>query len=119
MDGEPPWRGLWHPSAPGRARDEMVVRAVAYFVTPLALALLFGEIHSIHQFAGGYIGSFIVGTPIAVTFELLYRLAWTRIVRKKPSWPARIAGHIAIMAIAVAAGGLIANVTGRAFLGWS
>ena len=89
------WRGLWHATPPGQLRHELVIRAIVYVTTPLALALLFGETGSLAQFGLAYAGSFMVSAAIGGSFEVLYHFVWPRLVRRKPGWPARIAGHAA------------------------
>jgi anti-sigma regulatory factor (Ser/Thr protein kinase) len=112
------WRGLWNPASPSTRRVELVGRLVIYLVTPLALALLFGEIRTASQFGYGYLGAFIIGSSIGASFEILYRFVWPLIVRRQPSWPVRIALHALTIAIAVGAGTCIAAAFGEAVLGW-
>ena len=113
------WRGLWNPAPPSTRGVELVGRVVIYLVTPLALALLFGEIGSTRQFGHAYLGAFIVGSSIGGSFELLYRFVWPLIVRRKPRWPIRIALHALTIAIAVGAGASIAVSFGEAVLDWN
>ena len=112
------WRGLWHPVLPGRFRNELIGRAIIYLVTPIAIALLFGEIHSVDQFTRAYVGSFIVGSSVGGCFEVAYRVMWTRLITRRPSWPMRIAGHVITIPIAAGLGTLLANAVGNALLGW-
>jgi hypothetical protein len=112
------WRGLWHPVQSGRLRNELIGRAIIYLVTPIAIALLFGEIHSVDQFTRAYVGSFIVGSSVGGCFEVAYRVMWTRLITRRPSWPMRIAGHVITIPIAAGLGTLLANAVGNALLGW-
>lgn len=111
------WDGLWRRDPLG-GRDRWTERAIVYMVTPLALALLFGEIHSPHQFAYAYLGAFIVGGCIAGTFQLIYHFVWPRVVRGRPSWTVRIAGHAGTLVVAVGGGGAAAAAIGHVVLGW-
>jgi len=114
---EQPWRGLWHPTPPGRRGDELFVRLVVYFVTPLALALLYDQVQSLERFGYQYLGALIVTLAIAGSFEALYHVA-RLVIRTKPSLPVRLAGHAAVAAVAVIAGERIALWVGGALLGW-
>lgn len=112
------WRGLWNPRTPGRRSGEIALRLVIYLGTPLALALLFGEIRELAQFARAYLGAFIVGVAIGAMFELLYWLVWPAIVRHRIGWPARLAGHAVTLIVAVGLGGVIADRIARIAVGW-
>jgi two-component system, LytTR family, sensor histidine kinase AlgZ len=112
------WYGLWHPSPPRRWHVEQITRIAIYLVTPLALALLFGATRSSLRFGLVYASSFIVGVCVAGSFELLYHLVWPRLIHRQPSWPARLVGHLATLAVAVVGGGTAAAHLGGVLLGW-
>jgi two-component system, LytTR family, sensor histidine kinase AlgZ len=112
------WTGLWHPDPPGRRGDRWIQNAVVYLVTPLALALMFSEVESVERFGYAYLGAFIVGVCIGGTFELMYHLVWPAVLRRRPSWPVRIAGHAMTLIIAVGLGAIAANLLGGVLLGW-
>jgi LytS/YehU family sensor histidine kinase len=91
---------------------------VIYLLTPLALALLFDNIGSLAEFGRAYFGSLVVVAAIGGSFELTYRFVWPALIRTKPPWWLRIAGHALTIAVAVGGGAAIADVVGRGALGW-
>jgi two-component system sensor histidine kinase AlgZ len=110
MESRLEWRGLWHPTA----RPRWWLRLVVYVIVPLVLVLLVGDLR---RFGAKYLGAFIVSVAISASFELAY-LAWQQIVRRRPSWPARLAGHAVTTIAAVGAGCAIAALVNGWLLGW-
>lgn len=112
------WRGLWHPESGPSSRRGLVGRLVIYVVTPLALVLLFGAIQSSQQFGSAYLSAFIIGSSIGVTFEVVYRFVWPFLVRGRPRWSLRIAGHVVTTLTCVTLGTLLGLTIGTRSFGW-
>lgn len=105
------WAGLWHhePRRPWRA--QLPAYIVVYLLVPLGLAMMFATRSEdfVEGVARAYPAAFVVSTSVGVCFELQYHYLWPLLITTKPSWPVRIAGHLAAIAIAVLIGGLIAG----------
>jgi anti-sigma regulatory factor (Ser/Thr protein kinase) len=112
---DPAWRGLWNAGA--RSAD-LLQRLVVYLATPLALALLFGEVSSLDRFWHAYLGSLIVTISIGGMFELAYRWIWRAIVRRKPSFAMRVVFHAITIVLVVAPGVLVAEQIAWSLFGW-
>ena len=113
---EPAWNGLWH--APPRARFAFVNRGIIYVGTPVALAVLFGELQSVEHFVRAYITSLLFTCSIAGICEIAYRFVWPRVFVCQPSWTVRLAGHALTVVVAVGAGVAIAFEIGGLLFGW-
>jgi len=112
------WRGLWHPAPAAASRAGLAGRLVIYVVTPLALVLLFGAIGSSRQFGSAYLSAFTIGSSIGIAFELAYRFVWPFVIRRRPSWPVRIAGHVLTALVCVTLGTLIGLTIRTRSLDW-
>ncbi len=96
-DGD--WSGLWHRH---QTRAGLVIRALAYLGVPLALAALFnGERPLVAGVIREYPATFIVTACATGCFDLVYGHLWPRLVRGRPSWTLRIAGHVATLVVCV------------------
>jgi histidine kinase len=113
---EPAWNGLWHAS-PHR-RPALVNRAIVYAVTPLALAVLFGEFETIARLGRAYFNALLFTWCIGGSFELSYALVWPRVFARQPSWPVRVACHALTILLAVGAGVVVAFQIGALLFGW-
>lgn len=97
--GDGDWRGLWHHH---QTRAGLVIRALVYLGVPLALAALFaGDGPLVAGVICEYPGTFIVTACAAGCFDLVYGHLWPRLIRRRPSWPLRIAGHVATLVVCV------------------
>ncbi len=112
------WYGLWSSNLAGRRSAELVLRFGLYLVTPLVLALLFGQVHALDEFGHAYLGAFIVGGCIVGAFELLHRVFWPALVRHRLPWTSRLVAHALTILVAVGAGGWVASRIGALVLGW-
>jgi two-component system sensor histidine kinase AlgZ len=101
------WRGLWHRND---TRAGLVMRALVYLGVPLALAVLFvGNRDLVAGVVHQYPVTLVVTACAAGCFDLLYGHLWPRLVRRRPGWPLRIAGHVATVAVTVVAGSFAAG----------
>ena len=98
------WRGLWHSPSAGGRRGDMIVRVMLYAGMPLVLVLLFGAVDSLASFERTYFEAFVIGGINIGVMDAMYHLAWRRLIRRKPSWPVRIAGHVATLVATTAIG---------------
>lgn len=110
------WYGLWHAS-PHR-RESLVNRLIVYAVTPLAIAVLFGEFESVYRFVRAYLTSLMFTCCIGGSCEAAYRFVWPRVFKRQPSWPIRIAGHAVTIVVAVGLGVALAFQIGALLFGW-
>jgi two-component system sensor histidine kinase AlgZ len=103
------WAGLWHREPPRPWRAQLPAYVAIYLLVPLGLALMFaaGRDSFIAAVLDAYPTALVISTSVGLCFELQYHYLWPLLITRKPSWPVRIAGHLAAIAIAVLLGGVI------------
>jgi two-component system sensor histidine kinase AlgZ len=106
------WAGLWHHDPSGTWRDEVPSHVAVYLLAPLAIALMFARKNIADSIIDGYPRAFVISACVGGCFELAYRLAWPLLIRRKPGWPLRVAGH----AITIAAGALVGGTVAASLL---
>jgi len=108
---EIPWRGLWHRTTPaGGWRREVLSHGLVYLIVPLVVAMfgLRADRDPLGELWIGYQRAVVVLVVVAGLFELQYRLLWPRLIVARPGWPARVAGHVVAIALAVVPGTFLA-----------